>query len=294
MLRQGYAGRRRSLSALSPEALAKGEVEGAALVPMKHIETMNSRPFVPRERCKEPSQNDVAQQRDSRDTNGGEIINQTQNTPWQACITEIQKLNDPLVASIFKQGVLTVHDTEAKKLEITFSKDLLFFQEWLENTQRVWQPVVARFFGEDIIVVPLFTGAAKERVSRITAQTSEAELNRSYPSTGSGRTAVETEHSQAAKPAQQPTTPIANNASTHNQVSSHNQNSPRSASTTSKPTRSYASAPKRDFKSTRQEQPKGRVVTITDPEKWQKAHALLQVFPGTLIVNNDQTEGEGA
>ena len=46
---------------------------------------------------------------------------------WTQCLQEIEKLNDPLVVSIFKQGVVGTYDGEAKTLAISFFKRFTFF-----------------------------------------------------------------------------------------------------------------------------------------------------------------------
>ncbi len=149
---------------------------------------------------------------------------------WDSCLQEIEKLHDPLVVSIFKQGVPHACDAQNKRLEVTFSQDLLFFKEWLVNTQKVWQPIINRFFSPGVELVPHFTGPAKERVPK------------------------------AVEPVKLPGRPV-----------------PQNTPLPSKKERIAAQ----------------KVVTITDTEKWQKAHALLRVFPGTLSVSQENPESEG-
>lgn len=183
-------------------------------------------------------------------------------SPWAQCVRDIEKLNDPLVVSIFKQGIVGSYNEQTNVLEIIFSQDLLFFKEWLENTQKIWHPSVARIFGEGVTLIPHFTGAPKERVARF-------------------------------GPAAQPITPVkkadggeAQQQGAHSQRAQLQGSQPQGAQPQSvqgamaaKPT--TATGPKN----------RQRVVTISDPEKWQKAHALLRIFPGTLTVNNENSEG---
>ncbi len=196
------------------------------------------------------------------------------NSPWALCLQEIEKLNDPLVVSIFKQGTLSMHDEQAKTLEIIFSQDLLFFQEWLENTQKVWQPTITRFFGEGTLLVPHFTGAAKERTIRIGQQIASPSARVVPSQTG---VADEARVATAGRPA--------------NERSASERLAPAAAS-------SYARKEgERGHGGRAGRVPSGsaltgRVVTITDPEKWQKAHALLRIFPGTLTVSQENPDGE--
>ena len=170
-----------------------------------------------------------------------------QDPQWVACLQEIEHLNDPLVVSIFKQGSMSKHEEGTNSLEIIFSKDLLFFKEWLENTKKVWQPIIVKHYG-DKALHPQFTGASQERPLR---SAMKAPIMSPTP----------------AKPAEKVTQWASSGA-----FKAYNGKSPT--------------------KSSVQSVEKERVVTITDPEKWQKAHSLLQFFPGTLTVSS--AEGEGA
>ncbi len=80
---------------------------------------------------------------------------------WAQFLAEIEGLSDPLVKSVFKQGDQPVE--KEGKLEITFSKDLVFFGEWLTNTKKVWQPIIDTYYGVGTEVVPLFTGASTKK-----------------------------------------------------------------------------------------------------------------------------------
>ena len=84
--------------------------------------------------------------------------------PWQACFVEIEKLNDPLVASIFRQGVNEKYDADTCMFEMSFPSDLAFFKEWLHTTKKMWEPLIVRFFGEKAQFVAHFNQAStKER-----------------------------------------------------------------------------------------------------------------------------------
>ena len=160
--------------------------------------------------------------------------------PWASCLQELEKLNDPLVVSIFKQGVFSVHDEQTQRVEIIFSQSLLFFKEWLDTTQKIWLPVIKRFFGENTVVIPHFTGAPTERTKIQAAPVQAVQATRDV------------------QPA-----PI-----------------------------EKTKAPSKPKAAQNKEVPE-RVVTITDPEKWQKAQTLLRVFPGTLTLSQE-ADGEGA
>lgn len=86
------------------------------------------------------------------------------DSQWQQCIREIEKVQDPLVISLFKQGTGEKFDSQTGRLEIIFSQDLSFFKDWLENTKNTWEPYVCEIYGKGTILIPHFVGpSTKER-----------------------------------------------------------------------------------------------------------------------------------
>lgn len=85
---------------------------------------------------------------------------------WGACLKDIEKINDPLVVSIFKQGNFRKHDTQT--VEVEFSQDLVFFKDWLENTKKIWQPLLESHFGVGAQLVSRFDGVStKDRPIKV-------------------------------------------------------------------------------------------------------------------------------
>lgn len=85
---------------------------------------------------------------------------------WGGCLKDIEKINDPLVVSIFKQGCFMKH--EAQIVEVEFSQDLVFFKDWLENTKKIWQPILESHFGAGTQLVSRFDGVStKERPLKV-------------------------------------------------------------------------------------------------------------------------------
>ena len=175
---------------------------------------------------------------------------------WTNCLAQIEKLNDPLIVSVFKQGVFSAYNEQSNSLEIVFSQDLLFFKEWLENSKKLWKPLLERFFGEGTVLMPLFTGAPKERPN------------------GRGATVSAGSAMQSPEPASTVQT---------NGAIGRSQNTPQGKSAYASPYPSRNGTGNRSSKV----EPE-RVVTVTDPEKWQNATALLSVFEGTLTVSQEQ------
>src|SRR5581483_743344 len=67
-------------------------------------------------------------------------------------IVSISSLQDPLLNSVFRQGKFVQFDTASKTLDISFSKELTFFKDWLHETAKLWAPLLTKAFGGEIIV----------------------------------------------------------------------------------------------------------------------------------------------
>jgi hypothetical protein len=70
-------------------------------------------------------------------------------------------LQDPLLSSIFKQIQSLSFDADTFELTVSFSKDLIFFNEWLENTAVSWKPLFQKIFGENAQCKILFVDEPK-------------------------------------------------------------------------------------------------------------------------------------
>ena len=66
---------------------------------------------------------------------------------WQKFVTAIDTLQDPLVASIFKQARFIYFDPVTYRVDVSFPQQLVFFKEWLDSTQKLWQPLLNTCFG---------------------------------------------------------------------------------------------------------------------------------------------------
>ena len=79
---------------------------------------------------------------------------------WHLFVQAVDALDDPLLSSVFKQGSVKNHDRSCKIVHVTFSKKLVFFNEWLENTKNVWVPILHKIFGAGTELQPLFSGTS--------------------------------------------------------------------------------------------------------------------------------------
>ncbi len=74
----------------------------------------------------------------------------TVNQQWNLALNQIETLNDPLLASIFKQGRFVSFDEASGNLELHFAKDFSFFKERLDSTITLWKPLLQKIFGQRV------------------------------------------------------------------------------------------------------------------------------------------------
>jgi len=69
---------------------------------------------------------------------------------WAMFIQEVEKLDDSLVVSIFKQGQLLQFDKDSGCLTVEFYKELIFFNNWLEESCSLWLPLLQKIFTKNV------------------------------------------------------------------------------------------------------------------------------------------------
>ncbi|HZW61043.1 MAG TPA: hypothetical protein VFF04_02360, partial [Candidatus Babeliales bacterium] len=77
---------------------------------------------------------------------------------WNQFLKSVEKLNDPLLNSVFRQGKLVQFDSEKSLLEVQFSKEFSFFKDWLNDTEQQWMPLLKNVYSQSVSFHPLFTG----------------------------------------------------------------------------------------------------------------------------------------
>ena len=92
-----------------------------------------------------------------------QTIPQSYAQKWQEFITNIASLQDPLLNSIFSQGVLKESAPHEQQIIVEFSKEYVFFTNWLQDAEKTWRPLFEKYFGA-IALKPEFTGASIKRV----------------------------------------------------------------------------------------------------------------------------------
>lgn len=86
------------------------------------------------------------------------------STKWKNFIAQVEALNDPLVTSVFTQGM--VKECTDQQIVVEFSRQFVFFQDWLDQTKHAWEPILKNVFG-NLLLQALFTGPVPEAVVRV-------------------------------------------------------------------------------------------------------------------------------
>ena len=166
---------------------------------------------------------------------------------WHAFVHEVETLEDPLLTSVFKQGNYIQFDRAASHLAIEFSKELIFFQDWLNETTHLWQPILKKLFGEAVVFMPRFSGKSIKHEEPKRAKNIENQV-------GGNSKPVAIKAVQPPKKVQQFSPKSANQGFSHAGIK----------------------------KNVSTKWPQEPVLTISDATIWKKATMLVRYFPGTL------------
>lgn len=88
---------------------------------------------------------------------------------WASFVADISTLHDPVLQSIMSQARFSSFDAATATVTVLFSKDFIFFKDWLEQSREQWMPLLKKFFPEGVQLNPLFTETAASAV-RASAQ----------------------------------------------------------------------------------------------------------------------------
>lgn len=164
-------------------------------------------------------------------------------SPWQAFLADIAQLQDPLVNSIFMQGSCVSFDQETGIVKVEFSKELVFFKDWLDNTNQLWQPLLKKHFAAHAVLLPEFSGSGVATPSvRNSPENDKKKMNNAESSVKA--VAVHTRQTTAAHHPQR----TMQRAQGATQQAVQDKNS----------------------------------LDISDTQKWKKTHMLLRYFPGIV------------
>lgn len=186
---------------------------------------------------------------DEQEEDDQEDDDQADTQRWSAFITSVSSLEDPLLHSIFTQSNFESFDVKTKNLCVSFSRDFVFFQEWLEQTSKLWVPLLHRAFGPSVVFQPLFTRESAPPLISV-REPMLKNLEKGSPASGS--------ETQAKK-------------------------STESFQSQRKPIQSPAG-----FKRRAPVQPAPRLigprVNVSDTLVWKKSNLILSYFPGTVTL----------
>lgn len=163
---------------------------------------------------------------------------------WSIAVQSIEKLDDPLVNSLFKHGRFVQFDDQTKLLHVEFGKDFIFFQDWLNSTQKLWQPLIEEQFGPGVQFTPQFIDQP------------------------ASNTPVPVVAPKVAGEVQVQTQKVSNW-----QVS--NAGIKKTPATGEFKNYSYEKKQSKPVAALKR-------FDVSDKEKWKKAHIVLQLFPGTI------------
>ncbi len=116
------------------------------------------------ETLQEKTEIDSFDEQEDNDEEDEEYVEQ-----WAIFIQEVEKLDDSLVISIFKQGQLLQFDKDTGWLTVGFYKELMFFKDWVEESCSSWLPLLQKIFAKNARLKPVFTGTKKIE-TRLAAQ----------------------------------------------------------------------------------------------------------------------------
>jgi len=174
---------------------------------------------------------------------------------WRNFLRDVQTLNDPLLNSVFSQGTSIQFDAVSKKVDVAFSKDLVLFQEWIDNAAPLWKPLLYKSFGEHIVFNAHFTVEQKKKI-----------VEPRQPELTAQASAIKTTITS-------PTSPVPQQKAGHNAERSFN-----------KPFAPYT--PKKFATHKESMHPR---IDVSDVTIWKKANMLLGHFPGTIREIREST-----
>jgi DNA polymerase-3 subunit gamma/tau len=85
---------------------------------------------------------------------------------WIVLLQSLAQNNDPLVYSLFSQGIMHTYDSKEKKIVVLFPARLIFFASALTEASAVWQPVLHAVFGNGVILESRFEDSVGVQLQR--------------------------------------------------------------------------------------------------------------------------------
>lgn len=99
---------------------------------------------------------------------------------WGMLCKKIETLGDPLLASLFSQGIFRFYDQKVGELTVVFPSHLSFFVDRLHDTRAQWEPLIQTIFGTETHFNTLFDQIIIEHKEQdITEKKRAVEIQRS-------------------------------------------------------------------------------------------------------------------
>jgi DNA polymerase III subunit gamma/tau len=79
------------------------------------------------------------------------------DTNWQAFIADLSTVCDPIIQSVFKQGLVKEYKEEEQSIRVAFPRTMALFQAQLTQAQPLWQPLLEKIYGTPLSFTPEFS-----------------------------------------------------------------------------------------------------------------------------------------
>lgn len=230
-------------------------------------------------------QEEDAEEEPDEDDESEEIIDDAgSRAPWDLFLVDVEQLKDPLLSSIFSQGTFVAHHVDAGTLEVQFSKELIFFKDWLDDAKKTWLPLLQKQFGATVSFSPLFTGATRTAEKKVSPATSTSQsvspvvrIDASQ-STASGKPAGQSYKQASSAPGVKAAAVKAGwNGQQGGWQGQRGQFAAQQRSTSPRPLAFRQKAE--------------QSIDVTDAQAWKKTTMLLHYFPGTVTEIEERMEG---
>lgn len=86
-----------------------------------------------------------------------------QHPQWKLFLDELQTLSDPLLLSIFKQALYKDYISNTHQVHIELSQNSPFFKDWINETEKIWSPLLIKHFGAETKLVITYLETATSR-----------------------------------------------------------------------------------------------------------------------------------
>lgn len=132
----------------------------------------NNDPSTPATQQVAPPSSDEEQEDELDEDEDGELEEEDEDEEedeckrlWRSFIKAVEQKADPLVFSVYKQAQSVTFDQNNKKVMVSLSPDLTFFNDKIEEQKIVWQPLLNASFGMEVFLQLEFTGT-KQKIEK--------------------------------------------------------------------------------------------------------------------------------